>query len=123
MHADTDESAGPRLRSYLTMTAPQPTRATPEAYAAMMADPAYRARLEAVMSTLIADYEWYMAYGSETQRFMLMKTSLPDMLRARRAEEETSKDAAMRAAFQRMREGFREHIKVNVPDVNLDGVA
>lgn len=105
------------------MTLPQPARATPEAYAAMMADPAYRARLEQVMSTLIADYEWYMAYGSESQRFMLMKTSLPDMMRARRAEEESSKDQAMRAAYARMRAAFREHIKVNVPDVNVEGAA
>ena len=92
-----------------------PARATPEAYAAMMADPIYRGRLEAVMSQLITDYEWYLNYGTEAQRFMLLRTGLPDMMRARKADEDTSKDAQLRDAYARMRAGFREHIRVNIP--------
>jgi len=101
----------------MAVSALTPARATPEAYAAMMADPVYRARLESVMSRLINDYEWFIKYGTEAQRFMLMRTALPDMMRARRAEEETSKDQQMRDAYTRMRAGFREHIRVNVPDI------
>lgn len=99
------------------MTAPQLPRAPSEAYAAMMADPVYRARLEAVMARLINDYEWYMQFGSDTQKFQLMRTALPDMLRAHRAEELHDKDQQLRDAFARMRAGFREHIKVNVPEM------
>ena len=92
-------------------------KGNPEAYAAMMADPIYRARLEGVMGAMIDDYEWFMAYGTEVQRFQLMKTALPDMMRAHRAEEQSTRDADMRAAYARMRAGFREHIRSNVPEL------
>lgn len=106
------------------MPAPKPpTRNDPAAYAAMMADPGHRARVEAVMATMIEDYEWYMAYGNAAQRFQLIKTALPDMLRARRAEEENARDEQMREAFMRLREAVRDRVKDNVPDVMKKQVA
>lgn len=93
-------------------------KATPEAYAAMMADPAHRARLEGVMGGLIADYEWFMDYGTDAQRFQLMRSALPDMMRAHRAEEDNKQDAEMRAAYARLREAFQAHVAVNVPELD-----
>lgn len=75
------------------------------------------------MASLIVDFEWFMEYGSDTQRFQLIRVSLPDMLRARRAEEENSRDQLIRDAFMRIRSALAEHIKVNVPVLSEESAA
>jgi hypothetical protein len=89
---------------------------TPQQYTAIRSNPQLSTQLDHVLNAMIAKYRWVMEHGTNSEQIQLMRTALPDLMRSRRAEEEGARDKLQREAFMRMRDGFAEHIKVNVPE-------
>jgi len=82
-----------------------------QAFSAALNDTELEARVRKIVNQSIRDYEWVMEFGSERERIALMKSTLPNLIRALNQRDEQARNEEQAAAYQRLREAFRANVK------------
>ena len=84
------------------------------AFTAALTDPEIEQRVRRIVRRALRDYEWIMEYGSESERLALLRTALPNLLRAMASKDDQQRDAEQRRAYEDLRSAFRLNVKENV---------
>ena len=83
------------------------------AFTAALTNPDIEIRVRNIVNRALADYEWIMEHGSEQERLALLRTALPNLLRALSAKEDRQRDIDQKVAHERLRKAFRGNVTKN----------
>lgn len=87
-----------------------------QSFTVALQDPGTEKRVRKIVSRALSDYEWIMQWGTERERLALLKTALPNLLRALNQKDEQAKNEQQKLAYERLREAFRAQIKERTVD-------
>lgn len=83
------------------------------AFSTALQDPEIERRVRRIVERALQDYEWIMEWGSEAERLSLLKSALPNLLRAMSAKDEQQRNVEQQRVYQGLREAFQANVKVN----------
>ena len=92
-----------------------PQIASPDAtaFSTALQDPEIERRVRAIVERALKDYEWIMEWGSESERLALLKSALPNLLRAMAAKDEQQRNVEQQRVYAELREAFQRCVLVN----------
>jgi len=83
------------------------------AFTSALGDPDIERRVRAIVESSLGDYEWVMKFGTESERLAVLRSQLPNLLRALQAKDDQARTIAQQAAYQELRAAFRQNVAVN----------
>lgn len=89
---------------------PLPPSPDTRTFTAALADPDVERRVRRLVSRALSDYEWIMRWGSTQERTALLRSALPNLLRALNQKDEAARSVQQREAYERLQQAFEANI-------------